>query len=647
MPLKATVTTDGKRVLARIDYANGQGPRRAKNVPGARADWDKTVTPNIFKGWSYPLSMDSCRALRAEFGDDLEILPPLIEWATKEVAKERKLEDMREERMSNISFPRVEREAPELMAAMLHRKYQIAGAAFALAGKQVILGDDPGLGKTLQALAAIVESDAKEILVACRRTATRTVWERETLRWAPGIAPFVAQGTRAEREAKMGAYSDHSVAIDGTRKMLIINIEMVRAKRLELCPTSPDGICPFGDRPPRDHPRHTYPALPDWPFLTERTWDAIIFDESHNLLASTANVQSKRITQARFGAIQIRRKLRPNGLAIALSGTPFRSKLEKGWGTLNWLRPDIFTSYWRWAEIHFGVDQGAYGKIVGGGEKVLEPRNSKAWDSMLRPYYLKRTKADAAPDLPPIAYAGTPIDAEDPTSPCYVQLDMDKEQAKAYKQMESMAEAILESGKVTATGVLAEITRLRQFATATHVHGTGRQHLVPKLPSNKLEWLIDFLQERQDTGQKVVVASSFSSMVELAAQVIRKELGMEVLTLTGDTSDRDRSHLVARFQDTNDKLQVVSLNRDAGGESITLDAADEMVVLDMPWVSDRDEQLFSRIHRVSRIHNVEIYRLVSTGTIDAWIAGLNDQQRAAVSTASPRKLSELAITGAA
>src|SRR5215472_2123153 len=231
MNLKAIVTTDGKRVLAKIDYAGGQGPRRAKNVPGARADWDKTVTPNVFLGWSYPLSMDTCRALRSEFGDGLEILPALVEWARIEVAKERTLEEMREEALTNISFPRVESEAPSLMAAMLNRKYQLAGTAFILAGKQVILGDDPGLGKTLQALAAVIENDARDILVACRRTAVRTVWERETLRWAPGIAVFVAQGARSEREQAMKRYAKSRAK----RKMLIINIEMVRAKRLELC----------------------------------------------------------------------------------------------------------------------------------------------------------------------------------------------------------------------------------------------------------------------------------------------------------------------------------------------------------------------------------------------------------------------------
>ena len=77
-------------------------------------------------------------------------------------------------------------------------------------------------------------------------------------------------------------------------------------------------------------------------------------------------------------------------------------------------------------------------------------------------------------------------------------------------------------------------------------------------------------------------------MVELAARVLREELGLEVLTLTGATSDRKRSDLVARFQDPNDNLSVVVINRKAGGGGITLDAADEMVVLDLPWLSDDD-----------------------------------------------------------
>jgi SNF2 family DNA or RNA helicase len=640
--MEAKITTDGKRVLAKIPYANGSGPKLAKRVPGARADWDKTVEPNVFLGWSYPLSMDTCRSFRKVFGDGLEILSPLWAWAKEEAKRERKLEELREEDIAEVTFDLLMDQAPDLLAAMRTRPYQLAGAAFMLAGRDVILGDDPGLGKTLQTLAAIIESDAREILVACRRTATRTVWERETMRWAPGIATFVAQGSPAERQRAMDEYADFPVTIPGVRKMLIINIEMIQAKRHEICPAT-GGKCAYeGQRTPADHPRHRYDATYKWPFLFGREWDAIILDESHNLLASTYNYQSKNITQSRFGAVKLRRCLREGGLAIALSGTPFRSKLVKAWGTLNWIRPDLFGSYWRWTERHFGVEDSAYGKIVGGGVKSPEPLDAEDWDKMLRPHYLKRTKKDAAPDLPPIHYAGTPIRPDEPDSPCYVKLDMVPAQAKLYRQMTRDSELILDGRKVTATGVLAEITRQRQLADSAVKIGPGRT-LLPELPSNKLEWLVEFIQEREGTGAKVVVASSFTEIVELVADVLRRECGIEVLTLTGATSDRKRSDLVARFQDPNDDLRVVVLNRDAGGESITLDAADEMVVLDQPWVSDRDEQLEARIHRVSRMHQVIVYRLISVGTIDEWMASLTEEQREVVANASPRKLSEMVL----
>ena len=102
---------------------------------------------------------------------------------------------------------------------------------------------------------------------------------------------------------------------------------------------------------PAYRPRHQWEVDANWPFLFDRKWDAIILDESHNLLASTANYQSKRIASSRFGAVMLRRLLRAGGLALALSGTPFRSRLERAWGSLNWCRPDIFTSFWKWAEL--------------------------------------------------------------------------------------------------------------------------------------------------------------------------------------------------------------------------------------------------------------------------------------------------------
>jgi len=66
-----------------------------------------------------------------------------------------------------------------------------------------------------------------------------------------------------------------------------------------------------------------------------------------------------------------------------------------------------------------------------------------------------------------------------------------------------------------------------------------------------------------------------------------------------------------------------------------------MVILDPPWVSDEETQLKARIHRVSRVHQVTVYRLASVGTVDTWIAAMSDEQRQALVNADPKKLSEL------
>jgi SNF2 family DNA or RNA helicase len=511
-----------------------------------------------------------------------------------------------------------------------------------------ILGDEPGLGKTLQTLAMLVEAGAGEILVTCPRTATRNVWSRETNRWT-AIAPFVAQGNRAEREQTIQAYKD----FPGSPKMLIVNTEMVRAKRVEVCSLPPGEEreqCAEG-LSTRKH-RHNFIPEPEWPDLHKLTWDAVIMDESHRALASTKNVQSKAITQVRFGAMNIRRKIRPGGIAFALSGTPFRSNLTKAWGTLNWCRPDVWTSFWTFAGTHFGVTEGAYGMVIAEGSKVPQPLDEEQWARAVGPYILQRDKQTAAPDLPPIDYVGAPPE-DNPDGLKGIWLDMEPSQAKAYKAMESMAQVRLKSGTLRAAGVLAEITRLRQFAISTGdlrsvekyalVNGKGyvysEDEFHPIVPSNKIDWIIQFLTEREGYAGKIVVASNFTGVLDLLDREIQKHLGEDSFRITGAVSDKMREQVVRRFNDPEDKVRTCLIQTVAGGEAITLDACcDDLVLMDPCWTSDQEFQVVSRIHRVSRIHQVQVHRLFSIGSIDEWMAGNTEEQRQALLSARPEEI---------
>jgi SNF2 family DNA or RNA helicase len=623
--MSVTCTTDGRKILVRFPYSKTAVDQIHK-VPGARWNGDDKV-------WRCPLAMDTCRVLRRVFGQELEILPPLVTWARAELVAEAALEDIRAGK-ATARLVRVEEQAPQLALAMDARPYQKDGAAFLSLGQHVLLGDQPGLGKTIQTLAALVETGARRILVACPRTATRTVWERETHRWAPTIETYVAQGTRAQRDAVMVSFWDRQAI--NSPKMLIINTEMMRVRRIWVCPDGTEwakapGLklgCPLA---------HDHKTRPDheWPWLFGQTWDAIVVDESHNALATTKNIQSKGITQVRYGAVLLRKRLSKDAgsLAIALSGTPFRSNLAKAWGTLNWLRPDVFTSFWNFAKTHFGTESDGYGLTVG-----REPLDQEAFDRAMRPYFLARTKAEVATDLPPIVYAGTPPEGN-PEAGNYVWLPMDGRQADAYDDMVKLATVRLGDKTLTANGVLAEITRRRQFACAHATAGAGNQMRMA-LPSNKLDWILEFLEERAGNEGKVVIATGFTQLVKLFSDELAKA-GYENLTLTGETNDRDRATLVERFADPDDTARVAIINMKAGGVAITLDQADDMILVDQPWTSDEEEQVVDRIHRVSRIHNVTVYRLISEGTVDEWMASNGADQRRILLAAKPEMIREM------
>ena len=340
-----------------------------------------------------------------------------------------------------------------------------------------------------------------------------------------------------------------------------------------------------------------------------------IIDESHRALVGKSD-KSKTVSQTRLGATKL--PVREDGLKIALSATPFRGKVVQAWGTLNWLRPEVFTSFWRFAGQWFGTEENEHGGMTILGEDVL-PEKRAEFDRMMAPYILRRTKAEVVPDLPPKMYAGTPLVPGDEGSPIGIWLDLTDRQRKAYEGIEKDALAQIEGGTLTPNGHLAQWTRLKQFATAFgRMTGGGRREFEPAMPSSKYDWLLDHLDEYDG---KILVFSQFTKVVNLFAHQLRKD-GHQCCVLTGETKQADRDAMVREFQQDGAGLRgrIMLLNTLAGGESITLDAADEAVFLDETWIPDEQEQAEGRVHRVSRIHPCTYYYLRARGTIEEDIA---------------------------
>jgi SNF2 family DNA or RNA helicase len=595
---------------------------RAKSIGGA--NWNKTA-----KTWTYALDLEVCRMLREEFGDELVIGEELWSWSANEVSRERAATNML--RANNIDYKgksvlpptRVSELAPKMLAGLMGRPFQIPGARFLAYAKQALIADEPGMGKTIQTLAALVENltEGGRILVLCPRTAVTAVWREEINKWLDDFKQgytitTLAGLTPAKTLERLEQYD--ALPDDGRFHFLVGNAELVRIKSTRTCTNAGsekgcDGTydwCEFADK-------HRGAIEPRLPQIFKRAWDAMIADETHKWLVNT---RGKSASQVGRGFVAL--KSAEDGLRYALSGTPYKGKKYNLWGTLNWLRPKVYTSKWNWVERYFVVSENGYSRVIG---DVIPERQESLFRS-LDAVCLRRTKAEIRkinPDwMPP-----EKIYHE-------VKVPMDPKQLKAYNSIVKDAEVELKGGTLTALGVLAEFTRLKQFASC---YGRlVRGDFVPSLPSGKFEWLLEFLEERgieakqgsalqgdlSEEIHKVVIASQFTKNIKLwSSELVRR--GITCFVLTGDVSEAKRARMIKEFQKTT-TVRVFFINTMAGGVSITLDSADDVVIMDETWVPDDQLQVEDRVHRASNVkHQVHVWYVRAEESIEEMIAKAN------------------------
>lgn len=587
------------------------------------------------KRWRFPLDLATCFQLRNIFGKKLKVRIPLAEWASKEIARRKELQELATANTAALEL--VAEEAPLLYAAMAARPYQLVGSSWIARTGSALLGDDPGLGKTLQVLGAVVEKGiCGPILVFAPKTAALVTWPDELRKWLPDDdVTVVSHLPGARRRQVIGNYLRRArTAYDlGKRSWLICNMEMVRIKaHKEKDYRGRDTKVTKKDK------KGNIVTTVQYPQLFEPKWQAVILDESQHMLI-TQTPQWWNQTQVRAGLTKL--PVAEGGLKVALSGTFLRGKLENAWGTLNWLDPERYTSYWKWCDRRFSVSDGFFGgkDIEGNTLEEMEERQLSEFYDELRPYMLRRTKGEVATDLPPKQYAGTRLEDQNVDSPPGVWLTMEGKQQKLYRQMVEDAELKLSNGTLMAMGILHEMSLLKQVASSAgsmrvsvDKEGVEHYHYVPELPSSKFDALVEWLTERGMIGKeqfgdgKVVIASQYTSLINLFDSEIRN-LGADTFVLTGETTPTKRKQMANRFQEHGGP-RIFLLNTKAGGVSLTLDAADDLIILDETWNPDDQTQVEDRIHRVSRMHNVTITYFRMLGTIEekiATVAGGRDQ----------------------
>jgi len=566
---KATQRDEKLWVEFPYDYSLVQ---KVKSIGGARYVKPEKGGP----AWTMPLHLETARRLRRLFGDEIRFSDELEGWGRDVIELEDRLVALAMAEDGELDL------LPDVLPEMyetLH-PYQRAGIKFGVECPFPLIADQPGLGKTREAIGVIFEAgiDFGKHLVIAPKTSLNTVWFEE-LRELQPYAIWVASGSRPEKQRAIDEFMEYDEPA-----WLITNPATIQFTRV---------------RGKKDQYFSQFPTLFD--FL----WDSIILDECHK-----AGLRDPKTLTAR-GLLAL--PLADGGKRLALSGTPMGGKPINLWPILHFLDRDEFNSRWAWAEHWLQMYDSGFGTTMGD----VKPELQEEFDQYITRFMLRRTKLEVFSELPPKQYVP-------------VWVDMTPKQAKQYKEFALAAEVKIEEDHLTATSILAEYMRLKQFAISySHIQwidrAEGTYKVVPEgyEESPKLEALEQLLEERgifdeqQDVDEQVVIFSQFSVVVDWICKWLMEEKGIEPLRITGAVTEHGRQEATGKFQ--NKEAKVIVMTTTAGGVSITLDAADTVIFMDETWVPDDQEQGEDRIHRVSRIHQVTCYYIRTNGTIEEYI----------------------------
>jgi hypothetical protein len=148
-------------------------------------------------------------------------------------------------------------------------------------------------------------------------------------------------------------------------------------------------------------------------------------------------------------------------------------------------------------------------------------------------------------------------------------------------------------------------------------------------------------------GRKVVVFSQWRRMLELATWAVSDLLagaGKRALFFTGQEGPRRRTQNLVDFHD--DPAASVLFLTDAGGVGLNLQrAASACVNLELPWNPAVLEQRIGRIHRLGQERPIDVYNLLTRGSIEERIAGLVADKRALFKGLFDGKADELRFDG--
>ncbi|BAC18073.1 SNF2 family N-terminal domain protein [Corynebacterium efficiens YS-314] len=330
----------------------------------------------------------------------------------------------------------------------------------------------------------------------------------------------------------------------------------------------------------------------DFKLLGDVTFDRVVLDEAQAIKNSSTRI-SKAVRSL------------PSRHRVALTGTPVENRLAEMRSILDFCNPGVLgsASFFR---NHFA-------KAI---ERDQDDEMTERLRQLTAPFILRRLKTDTAiiDDLPE-------------KSEQIIRVDMTAEQASLYKALvDDVQQQLSQRQGMSRKGlVLATITRIKQICNhpAHFLNDGSPLTLRGRHRSGKVEALMDLLDDAVAQERRMLIFTQYTAFGQLLAPYLSDRLGVDIPFLHGGVSKLGRDRMVARFQ-AGDGPPAMILSLKAGGTGLNLTAASIVVHMDRWWNPAVENQATDRAFRIGQKNNVDVYKMITAGTMEESIQDILD-----------------------
>ena len=286
---------------------------------------------------------------------------------------------------------------------------------------------------------------------------------------------------------------------------------------------------------------------------------------------------------------------------FALTGTPIENSLAELWSIFDFIMPGYLFGYSKFKK-QFETE------IV----KNKNEEKMQKLKTMIEPFILRRTKKQVLTELPDKTIT-------------VLNNEMEGQQLKIYlaymsKAKKDIMQTIKDEGfEKSQIKILSILTRLRQICCHPGLFIENYDG-----ESSKLNQCIEILEDAMSADHKIVLFSNYTQMFPLIEKELNKRF-IQYYKLTGETKIEDRITLVDDFN-KNKEIKVFLISLKAGGTGLNLTGADVVIHYDPWWNLSAENQATDRAYRIGQKNNVQVYKLITSNSIEEKIQELQEKK---------------------